>query len=523
MNSLPLLPLLAFAGLASAQYLTPNTVDATGGTLNGVTFTNLGLVGAGKLSGELFDSFGETMGAASGLSISGWSYDGSGTFSGVFNVLPDRGYGDGAYNYAARLHALDFTFTPYTGSTPVAQDQISLTYGSTTKFTYQDAGVTKYTTGLNPTGVGSLFGQSVGTVTAANGPGGAQTSLLGLDAEAVHLFADGSGYVSDEYGTYIARFDASKQITGITQLPAAAQPHTGGSLNFNGAVTPTDGRRNNQGLEGMSVSPDGTRLFALLQSATVQDTNGSQQQTRNNARLFVYDISTPAAKESPVLLSEHVVQLPTYDLNGNGSGLDTTAAQSEIVAISNTQFLMLTRDGNGLGKKTTDPIVFKSVQLVDFSGATNIVGAYDAQGAKIATGGVLDPAITPASALEVINLISPDDLARFGFNVNTAAPNAATIQEKWESMALVPDLSTADPNDYFLFVANDNDFQSSNVAMLQADGTMTAPGTIDARDRLLTNDATFLAYRVSIVPEPSALLLSLSAGVGLLARRRRRP
>ena len=127
----------------------------------------------------------------------------------------------------------------------------------------------------------------MGVASAANGPGGAQESLLSFDAEALHLFADGSGYVSDEYGTYIARFDSSKQITSLTQFPETARPHKPlGTLNFDAIAAPTNGRRNNQGLEGLSVTPDGTRLFALLQSATVQDTNGSQQQTRTNARLL---------------------------------------------------------------------------------------------------------------------------------------------------------------------------------------------------------------------------------------------
>lgn len=482
----------------SPAYLTPNTSTPAGASLGGIRVVNEGLVGAGRLSGESLDSFGETQGAASGLFITDWAWNGS-QFSGQFQVLPDRGYNSGAIfsNYAARLHRVDFTFTPYYGTAPVAQDQIAPSYVSSTKFTYLDGATTKFTTGLNPTGTATLVGQEVGMVAAANGPGGAQESMLSMDAEAVHLFPDGSGFVSDEYGTYIARFNAAKQITGLTQLPESARPHRPAStLNFDSVTAPNNGRRNNQGLEGMSVTPDGSRLFALLQSATVQDTNGSQQQTRNHARLYVYDVAG-ANRETPVLIGEYVVRLPQIDLNGNGSALDGTAAQSEIVAIAPHAFLMLPRDGNGMGKGTTDPIVFKSVQLVDFASATNILGLHDGVGAQVSPGGVLSPGINPAATAEIINMLNPADLAKFGFNTNTNPSDTNTLNEKMEGMALVPDLSTTQANDFFLFVANDNDFQSSDVKMLDASGALVSYG--DGRlNAGVTNDAVFYAWRITI-------------------------
>jgi len=508
---------LATAASASAQFLTPNLGFDPGGTLNGTTFINNGLVGAGRLSAGTLDSFGETFGAASGLSVSNWGYNGT-NFTGTFNVLPDRGFNAGTFfsNYAARIHEVPFTFTPYTGATPVGQTQIAMTYtGSTTKLTYLD-GVSKFTTGLVPTGTSTILGQTVGTVTAANGPGGAQTSLISFDAEALHLFSDGSGYTSDEYGTYIARFDSSKQITGITQLPASARPTLAGSPQF--GTSNTLGRNANQGLEGLSVSPDGNKLFVMMQSALLQDQTSNP--TRTNTRLYVYDISTPALKDTPGIIGEYVVQLPTLDRDGTGGAADRTAAQSEIVMLSDTQFLMLPRDGNGLGNGDARPAVFKVVSLVDISAATNILGVtYDATGAQISPGGVLNNLITPAARTEVINLLSTADLTKFGYNTNNSAKDTNTLSEKWEGMSLVPDLSTADPDDYFLFVANDNDFQAQNVFMLDAAGNLVSPA--DPRDSGVANDAQFLAYSVRIVPEPSAALLVLISGLGLVARRRR--
>ncbi len=482
----------------SATYATPNSADPAGASLGGVRVINHGLVGVGRLSGNALDQFGETQGAASGLFISNWAWNGN-QFTGTFNVLPDRGYNAGTIfsNYAARLHDVNFTFSPYYGTAPVAQGQIVPTYASSTKFTYMDGEKIKFTTGLDVTSTGSLFGESVGIATAANGPGGTQESLLSFDAEAVYLFSDGSGYVSDEYGTYIARFNSAKRITGITQLPESARPHNpAGTSNFSSTTTPVSGRRQNQGLEGMSVTPDGTRLFAVMQSALVQDTNGANQQTRNNTRLFVYDVAG-VNRENPVLIGQYVVKLPQFQATGAGTAVNRTAAQSEIIALNGTSFLMLPRDGNGLGTGTTAPIVFKSVQLVDFASATNILGMYDAEGAAVSPAGVLRPEVKAAASMEVINMLEPTDLAKFGLNKNTNPSNANTLNEKMEGMALVPDLSTPAANDFFLFIANDNDFQSSDVKMIDASGALVSYG--DGRlNAGLTNDAMFYAYRITI-------------------------
>lgn len=504
------------------QYLTPNTGFDPGGFLNGTTFINNGLVGAGRISGNPLDVFGESLGGGSGINITNWLNTGAGTYSGTFQMLPDRGYNAGSFfsNYAARVHEVPFTFTPYTGSAPVGQTQIVTSYNNvSTKFTYQDGATTKFTSGLVPTGTSTILGQTVGTVTAANGPGGVQESLISFDAEGIHTLADGSGYASDEYGTYIARFDANKKITSITQLPASARPTNTGNPAFGTGATA--GRNINQGLEGLTVTPDGNKMMVLMQSALLQDTNGGNNPTRATTRLYVYDISTPALRDAPSLTGEFAVVLPTFDRDGTGGAADRTAAQSEIVAISDTQFLMLPRDGNGLGNGDTRPAVFKSVSLVDISGATNIVGTYDATGQAITpAGGALVSGIVTATSTEVVNLIATSDLTKFGYNTNNTAKDINTFSEKWEGMALVPDTATADPFDYYLFVSNDNDFQGGpTVTMLDGTGVLVNPG--DPRDGGITNDAQFLAYSVRVVPEPSTSLLSLVAAIGMIVRRRR--
>ena len=127
-------------------------------------------------------------------------------------------------------------------------------------------------------------------------------------------------------------------------------------------------------------------------------------------------------------------------------------------------------------------------------------------------GGVLDPAITAATYREFLNLNDNAELARFGL-VNGVVAGLDNLSEKWEGLALLPALDPAAPNDHFLFVANDNDF-------LTTDGFHAGAAYSGALD----NDTMFLAWRVTItpVPEPaSAVLLALGAAALRLVRRRR--
>lgn len=76
------------------------------------------------------------------------------------------------------------------------------------------------------------------------------------------------------------------------------------------------------GFEGLTISPDNKKLYALVQSALVQD--GGSSATKGRYTRFVgYDISNPA---SPVLVEEYVVTLPM------ASG--TVFAQSEMHFVS---------------------------------------------------------------------------------------------------------------------------------------------------------------------------------------------
>jgi hypothetical protein len=546
--------LCAQFGATTAFTLTGSNVSATPGattvTLGSVSFTNHGLVGVGRIDAAAVDAFGETLGSVSGLQVSNWTVLGGGSYGGTFNFTPDRGYNAGGLfsNYAARIQTVDFTFTPYTGTATsgVAQNQFSLTYNgaTSTKLSYDSGGGNfVHTTGLVPDSSTTLAGKTVPYVTVSNG-GATNTTTgttsvinrLSLDTEGLVLRGDGSGFVSDEYGANIYHFNAAKQIDAVITPPAAVLPSsstTSLNLTFSSEVSNVSGRRGNQGMEGVAVSPDGTKLFGLMQSATIQD-SGSGNQGRLNTRLFVYDVN--ATGTSTTLSAEYVLKLPVLNDTGTGAP-NKTAAQSEIIALDSTHLLVLSREGNGKGVTTTVGAVFKTVILVDLATGTNILGSFDnlsGLGGDITPSGTtLAPGITPMTYAEAVNLLNTAQLGIFDLNVNSGATaNLNTLSEKWEGLSLVP---TENPNEYFLFVANDNDFISGSTVMRGLDGNLAAGvNAITAAGIPVQNDTMFLAYRVSLgginqiqavsaIPEPSTYAALLSVAVlGLAFWQRRR-
>ncbi len=209
--------------------------------------------------------------------------------------------------------------------------------------------------------------------------------------------------------------------------------------------------------------------------------------------------------------------MPTYKLNGNGGAVDRTCAQSEVVALDNHRFLVLPRDGNGLGNALPNPNVYKTVLLVDTAvGApTNFVSdaARNMEGGVITSNGVagtLDPTIKPLAWVEAVNLLNTNQLAKFNvtWDSGTNQVTKLTMGEKWEGLSLVSAKDPANPNDYFLFVGNDNDFLTSAGQMVGPDGTMVSynafngypanrvPAPVDSPNN--ENDTRILVFRVTI-------------------------
>jgi hypothetical protein len=427
-------------------------------SVDGVTYVNKGRVGIGRIPASQRDKFGETFGSGSGMSIdpTRWTRDGD-SYKGSLWLLPDRGYNAvGTTDYRPRINTIDIQLTPVAPGTTPAADKAQSTVKATladTIMLVDDKGAN--TTGLDPAdGTRAASGDMPILPQAPNGK-------VSLDNEAIVRLPDGTMLISDEYGPYIYRYSADGHMMSATQPPAALLPMRKGKINFASnnpgpgetAPDPKDpetGRQNNQGLEGMSMTPDGKFLIAVLQSATRQD-GGDSGSTRQNTRALVYDATDLAHLK---LVHEYVVPLPVFT---DAKGKKAVAAQSEILALSPTSFLMLPRDsGNGYGQPG-DKSLYRDIDIVDISAATDIAGT-EFDGTKpVAPKGVVDPSVKPATLTRFIDINDSADLARFGLH-NGAPNDRNNLSEKWEAMGIAKVLDPNLPNDYFLFVANDNDF-----------------------------------------------------------------
>lgn len=264
-------------------------------------------------------------------------------------------------------------------------------------------------------------------------------------------------------------------MIGAIRPPPAIIPQRNGTNSFNAdspprydpnvtttPANPTSGRSNNQGLEGLTSSTDRNTLYALMQSALVQE-GGRNASTRCLARLLEYDISDSS---NPVYKAEYIVPLPVF----NNDSL--VAAQSEIHFISSTQFFVLARDsGRGHGQDNSLSR-YRHIDVFDISAATNIAGnSSDCTKCAVATvNGVLAASVIPATYCSWLDFNVNSTLNRFGLH-NGGNQDSDLLNEKWESIAVAPvnpsspickDGYTKSDGEYFIFSLSDNDFITQN-------------------------------------------------------------
>jgi hypothetical protein len=182
-------------------------------------------------------------------------------------------------------------------------------------------------TGADP-GAGTVTERGILLPAPASGVGGGKVSI---DAESLQFTRDGGFYVGDEYAANVYYFDKRGRLRGVLQPPTAIAPYRDGQPYFGSLQAPDTGRRNNQGVEGMSLAPDGHTLFVALQSALMQDSATGNAAGRTDIRVLAYDVRGTPTPARPV--AHYVVQLPAYNNDGNGGAPNRTAAQSEIRAL----------------------------------------------------------------------------------------------------------------------------------------------------------------------------------------------
>jgi hypothetical protein len=232
----------------------------------------------------------------------------------------------------------------------------------------------------------------------------------------------------------------------------------------------------------------------------VQD--GQNRNPSRNTRILVFDID-PLSPTYHQPVAEYVLVLT---LNAAEAGNRHTPI-SEILALSDTKYLVLERDSRGLGG---DPgaLLYKRIVMVDAAGASNILGTgYDlekgAPGALSLPRSGLPSNVVAVARKDLVDLLNPAQLAKYGLNTLASNQNANTLSEKWEGMAVLPLNDPAAPNDYLLLVGNDNDFKASVVFH-----NGVPVGTND-----LTIDNMLLAFRIGEDHIPPTLACPFSLTV----------
>ncbi|KAH0168112.1 3-phytase, partial [Aureobasidium melanogenum] len=443
----------------------------------GQTYVYQELAGYGFVKSDARDKFGDTLGGiGSSIAIDQktWKKMGPTSYQGILWALPDRGWNtQGTLNYQNRVHKFQIKLSLQENATVESPSGPNLQFDYIDTIRFSDPKGTPVT-GLDADATGPYLQFSglpdvpsatyTGDGFGNNGTGGHRVSV---DSEGLVLNADGSFWVSDEYGPYIYHFSPSGKMLQAIRPPNAYIPLRNGTESFSAdsppiydpdevidPEDPTQGRANNQGLEGLTASPDGKHLYALMQSALNQE-GGLKKKNRRYARLLQYSApSSPSA--SPIYEAEYVVPLPLYN---DG---DKVAAQSEIHFLTPTQFFILARDSNAGHGQASSTSVYRHIDIFDISNATNIASAtYDAFNASVASSkGVLNSNVQPATYCSFLDFNVNAQLNRFGVH-NGGPQDSSLLNEKWESIATVP-VSDGTDGEYFVFSLSDNDFVTQN-------------------------------------------------------------
>ena len=159
--------------------------------------------------------------------------------------------------------------------------------------------------------------------------------------------------------------------------------------------------------------------------------------------------------------------LPFYTTS---KGNQKVAAQSEIHALSSSQFLILARDsgkGYGQGKSDTESL-YRRIDVFDVSAgpATDIKNTFAdfSNGSIASANGTLAAGIVPATyCSSFVDFNVNSELGRFGLH-NGGEEDGGLLNEKWESIAIVPvdpeaaNVESGSGAEVFVFSFSDNDF-----------------------------------------------------------------
>lgn len=226
----------------------------------------------------------------------------------------------------------------------------------------------------------------------------------------------GNFYIAEEYGPSVYEFDRQGEFVRAFETPSNIVPRNARGLpNFSSDEGNVAGRKANRGFEGLTITPDGRFLFAILQSAMVDE--GGKYGSVN--RIVKFDIAT----------GKSVAQYP-YRMEGASQGRGTSA----ILALDDHRFLVLERNNRGLGVGSDPRGPVKRIFKIDLTGATEISSIVLAPGVDF----------TPVQKTLWLDL-----------GTDTLPGLANKVPEKFESFAFGPRL---EDGSVLLLAGTDNDY-----------------------------------------------------------------
>lgn len=277
-----------------------------------------------------------------------------------------------------------------------------------------------------PTGSTGFTGETAFEINADGSVGTTAISdINGIDPEGLVALPDGTFWISDEYGPFLIRLAANgTEMERITTASTAPRKLP--------AVLAS--RIPNRGMEGLTLSPDGTRLIGVMQNALMNGQTESQAKKSPILRIVDITLADFSTKEYIVLLDE----------SSTTSSPNTKNRVSEIVAVSATQFLIIERADAYPGAK--------NIYKIDISAATDVHDPTDATTGKL----------YPSLSIEALTKNLTTSAAK-------TAINTAGITEATKTLVVDLDqyLGGAYPHDKVeglalrgstLWVANDDDF-----------------------------------------------------------------
>jgi len=178
------------------------------------------------------------------------------------------------------------------------------------------------------------------------------------------------------------------------------------------------GKRTNRGFEGLAISPDGAYVYAMLQSAMLDEGGGSGVCNR----IVKFDTKAGTA-----------VAQYAYQMEGSSQGRGISA----LLAVNDHEFLVLERNNRGIGVGAEFSPPNKKVYRIDLGNAKGVSGDV-----SLSNTNCPDYAVTKTGPFL--------DLA-----ANTLPALGNKVPEKWEGLAIGPRLKGGN---YLLLAGTDNDY-----------------------------------------------------------------